>query len=179
MHANEDQLRAWMVGGLDGDAACHAALLRALAPLLRAFFAPRLGDGAGDAEDLVQEVLIAVHTRRATYDRERRFSTWLFAIARHKLIDHYRRARRYVPIAGLEDMLVAGDFEAASNARIDVDRMLDTLPPKQASTIRQTKIDGLSTMEAARDGGIGESDVKVSVHRGLKALAARVLGGRR
>lgn len=52
MRASEEQLNAWMVGGLNGDAAAHAALLRALVPLLRAFFHRRMGDG-GDIEDLV------------------------------------------------------------------------------------------------------------------------------
>lgn len=179
MRASEEQLSAWMVAGLDGDAACHAALLGALVPLLRVFFQRRLNDGGGDIEDLVQEVLIAVHTRRATYDRNRRFTAWLFAIARHKMIDHYRKTRRLTTIEGLDDILVVEGFERASNAQIDIDRLLDTLPPKQARAIRRTKLDGLSTVEAARDAGIGESDVKVSVHRGLKALAARVLGDRR
>lgn len=177
MRADEDQLREWMVGGLAGDAAAHAALLAALVPLLRGFFARRVAHD--QAEDLVQDVLIAVHTRRATYDRERRFLTWLFAIARHKLIDHYRRTRQTVPIDDVAaDLLAADGFEDASNARIDVERLLDTLPAKQAGSIRRTRLDGLSTAEAARDGGIGESDVKVSVHRGLRALAARVLGSR-
>lgn len=48
------------------------------------------------------------------------------------------------------------------------------LPPKQARTLRATKLEGYSTAEAASAAGIGESDVKVSVHRGLKALAARL-----
>ena len=102
------------------------------------------------------------------------FTAWLFAIARYKMIDHFRRNRRTVPIEGLEDILVAEGFEDASNARMDVDQLLDTLPPKQARMIRATQIDGLSVAEAAERDGIGESDVKVSVHRGLKALAARI-----
>lgn len=179
MRADEEQLGTWMARGLDGDATAHATLLAALVPLLRAFFRRRLADGATDAEDLVQETLIAVHTRRATYDRERRFMPWLFAIARHKLIDHTRRTRATCPIEDVEAILVGEGFEGAANAHIDVERLLGTLPAKQARTIQRTKLDGLSTAEAALDGGIGESDVKVSVHRGLKALTARVLGMRR
>lgn len=95
------------------------------------------------------------------------------------MIDYFRKSRRLVSIEGLDEILVAEGFETANNAHMDVDRLLDTLPPKQAKAIRRTKIDGLSISEAARDAGIGKSDVKVSVHRGLKALAARVLGGRR
>jgi RNA polymerase sigma-70 factor (ECF subfamily) len=61
---------------------------------------------------------------------------------------------------------------------MDVDDLLDTLPPKQARMIRATRIEGLSVAEAAEIHGLGESDVKISVHRGLKTLIARIQGGR-
>lgn len=179
MQASEDQLRAWMTAGLDGDAAAHAALLRALVPLLRAFYRRRLRGAEEDVEDLVQETLIAVHSRRASYDRERPFTPWLYAIARYRMIDHFRRRRATVPIEDVEAILVAEGFEAASSARLDVDRLLSGLSSKQARAIRDTHIDGLSIAEAASRAGIGESDVKVSVHRGLKALGARIRGARR
>jgi RNA polymerase sigma-70 factor (ECF subfamily) len=176
MLVSEEQLRASMVGGLEGDAAAHAALLTALVPLLRAFFRRRAHTGDDDVEDLVQETLIAVHTRRATYDRNRAFTAWLFAIARYKMIDYFRRRRRECHVEDLDDMLIAEGFEDASVAQMDVQRLLDGLPAKQANAIRGTRIDGLSVAETATQAGIGESDVKVSVHRGLKALAARIRG---
>jgi RNA polymerase sigma-70 factor (ECF subfamily) len=165
-----------MIGGLRGDAGDHAALLSALVPLLQAFYRRRVRNAAEDVEDLVQETLIAVHTRRATYDPERPFGVWLFAIARYKMIDHFRRHRQSCAIEDVEDILVTEGFEGASLARLDVDRLLDSLPGKQADAIRNTHIAGMSVTEAASSAGIGESDVKVSVHRGLKALAARVRG---
>jgi len=179
MKADEEELRRLMVSGLDGNAADHAALLRLLVPLLRAFYRRRASGADHDIEDLVQETLIAVHSRRATYDRTRAFTAWLFAIARYKMIDHFRCTRRLLPIDGLEDVLIADEFEDAAAARLDVDELLDTLPPKQARLIRATRIDGMSVAEVAAADGIGESDVKVSVHRGLKALMARIQGGGR
>ncbi len=176
MRVSEDQLRRWMIGGLRGHAGDHAALLGALVPLLQAFYRRRIQNAAEDVEDLVQETLIAVHSRRATYDADRPFGVWLFAIARYKMIDHFRRRRMSCPIEDVEEMLATEGFEASSLARMDVDRLLDTLPAKQAHAIRNTHIDGMSISEAASRAGIGESDVKVSVHRGLKALAARVRG---
>lgn len=175
MRVSEDQLKAWMTGGLDGDAVAHAALLKALVPILRAFYRRRLSD-SGEIEDLVQETLIAVHTRRASYDRDRPFTAWLFSVARYKMIDSFRRERRRCHIEGLDDIFGVEGFEDASNARVDVDRLLDGLPAKQAGAIRKTRLDGLSTAEAADAAGISESDVKISVHRGLKALAARIRG---
>jgi len=179
MRADEQALRDLMIGGLDGNAADHAALLRQLVPLLRAFYRRRARGGEDDIEDLVQETLIAVHTRRATFDRDRAFTAWLFAIARYKMVDHFRRVCRLQPIDGLEAVLVAEGFEDAADARLDVADLLDTLPAKQARVIRATRIDGLSVAEAAAADGIGESDVKVSVHRGLKALMVRIQGGGR
>lgn len=174
MRASEDQLRAMMIGGLMGDARAYRDLLDILAPLLRAFFGRRLRDAAEDVEDLVQETLIAIHTRRATYDTSRPFTAWAYAVARYKMVDHFRRRRVTVPIEGLEDILVAEGFEEAVSARMDIDSLLDTLPPKQARAIRETKVDGLSVAEAADRHAMSDSDVKISVHRGLKSLAARL-----
>jgi RNA polymerase sigma-70 factor (ECF subfamily) len=178
MQQSEDQLRTWMLEGLDGDAASHAALLRALVPLLRRYYRRRLGD-ADEVEDLVQETLIAVHTRRMTYERQRPFTAWFYAIARYKMVDRFRRARETCPLEEFDDLLALTDFEDEANARIDVDHLLASLPAKQADAIRRTRIDGYSVADAAHATGLGESDVKVSVHRGLKALAARLRGGGR
>ena len=172
--STEAQLKERMLAGLGGDPRAHAALLGAVAPLLRSYFARRMRDDAGEVEDLVQETLIAVHTRRASFDRDRKFTPWLFSIARHKLVDHYRRTFRHQPTEGLEEILVSEGFEQSSNAAMDVDRLLDTLPIKQARAIRETKLHGLSVAEAAERAGISLSDVKVSVHRGMKALTGCV-----
>ncbi|WP_439815867.1 sigma-70 family RNA polymerase sigma factor [Zavarzinia sp. CC-PAN008] len=176
MQIGENELKAWMVQGLAGDAAAHRALLSALAPLLRGYFARRMGAGAADVEDLVQDTLIAIHSRRMTYDPDRPFTVWAYAIARYKWIDSLRRRRRHVPLEGLEEVLPGAEFEAASGARMDIERLLATLPPKQAGAIRATRIEGLSVAEAAAAAGLSEPDIKVSVHRGLKSLAARLKG---
>lgn len=176
MQTTEEHLRALMIDGLDGDAAAHAALLRLLVPLLRGFYRRRVRGADDDVEDMVQDTIIAVHTRRATYDRGRAFTAWLYAVARYKMIDHFRRVGRLRQIDDLEDLLIADEFEASSMAKLDIDDLLKQLPPKQARMIRATRLEGLSVAEAASAEGIGESDVKISVHRGLKALMVRVQG---
>lgn len=169
--STEADLKSQMIAGLDGDAKAHASLLRAVAPLLRSFFARRMRDHAGEVEDLVQEALFAVHTRRGSFDHRRPFTPWLFSIARHKLVDQLRRRGHHQSIDSLSDILVVEGFEHSSNAALDVERLLQALPRKQARAIRDTKILGLSVAEAAASAGMSASDVKVSVHRGLKALA--------
>lgn len=175
MAANEDELRRLMTAGLGGDAAAHRALLSALVPVLRRFYARRMSNAA-DLDDLVQDTLIAVHTRRASYDPTRVFGPWLFAVARYKMIDHFRRARSHVSLDDLGDLLGDGGFEDEVSARLDVDAALLTLSAKQAATIRATRIDGLSIAEAAARDDLSEADVKISVHRGLQALTRRLKG---
>jgi len=162
-----------MVAALDGDAGAYRALLSALTPHLRAYFARRLGHA--DAEDLVQETLIAIHTKRATYDRTLPFTAWLHAIARYKLIDHFRRAklRRTLPIEEADSIFAEEDGESVS-ARRDVEKLLATLPQNKRELVRQVKIEGLSTAEASRASGMSESAVKVGVHRALKTLSAMI-----
>lgn len=174
MRPTEDVLKQWMLAGLAGDSAAHARLLRALVPILRGFYRRRMAGRDDDIEDLLQETLIAVHERRGTYDVTRPFSNWLYAVARYKMIDHFRKGGRTCPIEGLEDILEAEDRADASDAAADVERLLDTIPPRQAAAIRATRLGGLSTAEAAAQLNRGESDIKVSVHRGLKALAQKV-----
>jgi len=178
MAETEGQLKAWMLGGLDGSSTSQTELLRALAPLLRSYFRHRMRSAEEEVEDLVQETLIAIHTRRSTYDRNLPFTAWLYAIARHRMIDHYRGQKKALSIDAVEFSLADNSFEVALDAKLDIENLLATLPLKQAHVIRGTRIEGLSIAEAAARAGIGESDVKVSVHRGLKALTSRILGSR-
>lgn len=174
MRCDEEMLRALMLAALSGDGKAYHQLLRDLAPIMRSYFRRRLRDAEQDIEDLVQETLISIHRHRETYDRSRPFTAWAFAIARHKLIDLLRRGHATISLDGLEEALSGGDFEQASMARMDLDTLLSQLPPKQARAIRDTKIEGLSVIEAASMSGLSTADVKVSVHRGLKQLAAKL-----
>jgi len=168
-----------MLASLDGDARAYRRLLDALGIALRLYYRRRLGSAdAADAEDLVQDTLIAMHARRATYDPGQPLTAWVYAIARYKLIDHYRRnrLRRTVP---LEDAgaIFAEDESAAALARLDLGRMLETLPEDTRGLIRATKVEGRSNAEAGGAAGLTETAAKVRVHRGLKALADRFAKG--
>jgi RNA polymerase sigma-70 factor (ECF subfamily) len=174
--AAEAELKALMVQSLAGDGAAYVALLRRLNGHLRAYYLRRLGSGrASDAEDLLQETLIAMHARRSTYDTTRPFTAWVHSIARYKLIDHFRRTRRRAE-ESLDDL---DQFFSVSNsnaveAGIDVDRLLRRLPEKTRRLVRDVKIRGLSTAEAAAQNDISESAVKVGVHRALKSLGSGI-----
>jgi RNA polymerase sigma-70 factor (ECF subfamily) len=174
----EDHLRRLMTAALDGDAASYRTLLGELSKRLKTYFARRLGPArAADTDDLVQETLMAVHSRRATYDRDRPFTPWLHAVARYKLMDHFRRvkARPTVPIAD-DDAFFAEDESAAAEARLDVGRLLDAIPEKRSDLVRRVRIEGQSIAEAAAATGLSEAAVKIGVHRGVKDMSRRAGG---
>jgi RNA polymerase sigma-70 factor (ECF subfamily) len=165
-----------MLASLDGDAAAHKALLMALSGHLRAYFKhqlARIGRGSADAEDLVQETLIAVHTRRHTYDRSQPLTPWLYAVARYKLVDYLRRTKALaanLPIEEVEEVL-SGDDPSAIESGLDLQKLLAQLSPKARQAIQYVKLEGLSVSEAAARSGMSPSAIKVSVHRGLRALS--------
>ena len=183
MTTNEAELRALMLAGLNGDAAAHRALLDRLSRHLRAYYKnklARIGRSAAEAEDLVQDALLAIHNRRNTYDRGELLTPWVHAIARYKLIDHLRHTKASmadVPIDDASEVLAQDDHAGAESA-FDLNRLLATLPEKMRRAIRYVKLDGLSVAEAAARCGMSESAIKVSVHRGLKAMAAAVAEGK-
>jgi RNA polymerase sigma-70 factor, ECF subfamily len=169
-----------MLAGLAGEAGPYRRLLNELSALLRGYYGRRCPPGV-DAEDLVQETLIAVHTRRATYDAGQPFTAWAYAIARYKLIDALRRGRAHLraPVEEADALFVPagapGSADAAMAAR-DLERVMASLPARTRDLIRATKIDGLSTREAALKHGMTETAVKVAIHRGLKSLGGQYGG---
>ena len=172
MKADDQTLRRLMAAAQSGDRRAYGVLLEASRGWLCRFFARKLPPAQID--DLVQEVLMALHAKRATYDPARPFLPWLAAIARYRWVDHLRRAYRNQEVElGDNDAVDSGEEEAVA-ARISLDRLLGSLPAGQAEAIALVRIDGHSIREAARRCGQSEPLVKVNIHRGLKKLAALV-----
>jgi RNA polymerase sigma-70 factor (ECF subfamily) len=161
-----------MLAGLAGDAAAYRLLLETLQKQLEGYFRRRLGGDPSEADDLVQESLIAIHSRRGTYDRSLLFTAWAYAIARHKLIDHFRRRGRAAMVPVEDSGLFVSDDSSSVESRLDVERGLASLPPATRALIHDIKLRELSNAEAAAARGMSETAVKVAVHRGLKKLAA-------
>jgi RNA polymerase sigma-70 factor, ECF subfamily len=178
-HPHERELRALMTASLDGDGAAYHTLLEQLTGHLRAYYRyrfARIGHGPTEAEDLLQEVLIAVHTHRHTYDRLQPFTPWIHAIARYKFLDYLRRTKssfKDLPIASAEEITAKSDM-AAVESGLDLQRLMLKISSKARKVIQYVKLEGLSVSEAAVRCGMSESAVKVAVHRGLKALALQI-----
>ena len=177
MQSKEERLRSLLICGLVGDASAYHIFLSELTAHLRSFVRRRLAHLPEEVEDLVQELLLAIHNQRHTYDSAQPLTAWVQAIARYKLVDLLRRRSRtnglHDPLDDDYDLLAAADGDAAE-ARYDLANLLQQLPDRQRLPILYVKIEGSSVADAAKRTGMSESAVKVGIHRGLKALARRI-----
>jgi RNA polymerase sigma-70 factor (ECF subfamily) len=172
--SREAEWAAWMRAGLAGDADAYRRLLDALAPVLRG--AARRGlaqSGNADVEDVVQEILLAVHLKRNTWMSDQPFSPWLNAIARHKLIDVLRRKGRRgeVPIYDLAEIL-PDTTEQPEVSHGELSRLVSRLDGKQKDVVSAISVDGAGIRDTAAKLNMSEGAVRVTLHRGLKKLAA-------
>ena len=177
VNLSEPELKALMLEALDGDAAAYRNLLTGLRDRLDVYFRRRLRTDPAQADDLVQETLMAIHTKRATFDHGQPLTSWVYAIARYKLVDHYRRSgrRQFVPIED-ELGLSVEDESAAADARRDISRGLAGLPEHTRDLVSSVKLHDEPIAEVALRTGMSQSAVKVAVHRGFHKLAARLRG---
>ena len=177
LHDAEHRLKTLLTSGLEGDQGAYRAFLQALTPHLRGYLRKRIPQHRDDAEDLVQETLLAVHNARHTYRVDEPLTAWVHAIARYKLMDFFRSRARHEslddPLDDHDDLFAVTDDEPA-HARHDLGKLLAHLPDKQRLPIVHVKLEGLSVAQTAKITGLSESAVKVGVHRGLKALSARI-----
>lgn len=173
----EATLRPLWLRAQAGDEGAYRQALSDIASRLRGYFRKRLLTTPDEVEDLVQETLLALHLQRASYDGSSPVTAWVHAIARYKLVDHWRRHGHR--LATHDDLDAVDESELVATpdgaeAQRDLLQLMQHLPEAQRAAIVLTKIEGLSVTEAAEQTGCTESAVKVQVHRGLKRLSELV-----
>lgn len=177
LHATETRLKGLFIHGIAGNEAEYRAFLQAAAVHLRAYLRRRMSRWPDEVEDLVQESLLAIHNQRHTWDSAAPLTSWLYAITKYKLIDWMRRHARQDsfndPLDEEHELFSSADMDAAEAGR-DLDKVLTMLPAQQRAAIIHTKLDGWSVRETAAELRISEANVKVAVHRGIKALAKKL-----
>lgn len=158
-----------------GDAESYERLLRQIAAALRPVVRrglTRAGRSGADIEDVVQEVLLAVHLKRHTWDSTRPIEPWVHAIARYKLVDALRRRNGNfdLPIEDFSETLAAED-ESPQLSSGEAERHLAQLPDGQRAVVQAIAVDGASIADAATRLDMSAGAVRVALHRGLAALA--------
>lgn len=170
----------WMRAARGGDAGAYERLLIGIAEAVRPMVCGRLtrmGLGTVEAEDVVQEVLIAIHAKRYTWSEDRPILPWVGAMVRYKVVDAARRLRRDrrrhvdTPVEDWADLLPDEVFDP-NRTLADAERALAALSAREAGAMRAVALDGESVREAAGRLCVSEGAVRVALHRGLRRLAA-------
>ena len=165
-----------------GDSARYELFLSELALALRRLVNWRfrhLGLDPMEAEDVIQEILIAVHSKRRKWDATRPLLPWLNAIARYKAIDCIRRMRRENRLrVNLTDQEWLGISLSEDHSLLasDIERQLGNLTTQQRLVASAVGLNGLSHKQTARILGLSEGAVKVNFHRALKRLMVLAKG---
>lgn len=164
----------WMKAAQSGDKKAYNTLLSAIAPALRRFVQGRIFN-TDAIEDIVQEILMAIHKSRHTYDISQPFERWMYGVARYKMIDYLRKMTRHTKKEILSDTCETF-LPQPSNSNTegvlsqDLETAMGQLPDKQRKIINLMKIDGFSIAETAEKMAMSESAVKVAAHRGYKKM---------
>jgi RNA polymerase sigma-70 factor (ECF subfamily) len=167
----DQQLSGLMCLAQDGDARAYQTLLFEVTALIRRFTRTRVRQPEW-VEDIVQETLFSIHRDRHTYDPSRPFLPWMYAIARHRLLDFVEKQRR---LGEKESLTDPGEEEPVWEdpprelIRL-LRRALALLSFNQREVIRMLKLEGFSVLEISQRMGLSESSVKVTAHRGYKKL---------
>lgn len=177
MKEQAHDLQQLMQRTLGGDRQAYADLLRESARLLRPFLSKRLRF-EHEVDDVLQEILISLHKARHTYDGQRPFKPWLYAIAHFRLQDHLRmhyadHLRHADDIAELENVLHDDVTETAISYE-SISGEIEKLPEKQATILRLMHQQGYTAKETAQQMGMNESAVKVAAHRAYKVLRQKL-----
>ena len=181
--ADPPDFGALMAAANAGDAEAYARLLRMLMPLVRQVVRrQRRFGGAEDIEDVVQDVLLSVHSVRGTYDPGRPFLPWLLAIVRRRIVDAGRRQMRQgarevaldeegsVTFAASETNTYGEELAQADALSVAI----GSLPRGQREAIELLKLQEMSLREASAVTGLSVGALKVATHRAIAALRVRL-----
>lgn len=171
-----DKDRIWnelMTRANQGDGQAFHCFLTEVTPPLRSLIRARGRGLPPDLhEDVLQEVLLAIHLKRGSWDGVSPIRPWLYAVARHKVVDAFRKRGRqiHLPIDDVAEMLEAEPGPMPLAAR-DADRLLGMIDDRSAALVRAVRIEGQSTEDAAEELGVSPGAARVALHRAMKRLS--------
>ena len=166
-----------MVRAQDGDQMAYSRLLKAIEPVIRGLVRRKIYQDDALIEDVVQDVLLAVHRVRHTYDPSRPFLPWLSAIASARAIDALRARGRRQDWEVVDADAVSGHPDGSISegqdrlaAHQQLDNLLRRLPNRQRRMVELVHLCEMSLSEAAAASSMTLAAVKSLLHRAFTTL---------
>lgn len=169
----DDDWSVLMRAALDGDGRAYARLLQEVTPVLRGVVRAKGRSLTREhQEDLVQEVLLAIHRKRHTWQTDLPVRPWLYAIARHKVIDAFRAAGTsvHMDIDAFDEVLAADEGPDAFAGR-DLSRLIARLDHRSAEIVRSVELRDESASAVGARLGMTDGAVRVALHRAIRRMA--------
>ncbi len=169
-----------MIQSQSGDQNTYEKLLQLIYPKVQAFLIKKAGPLAL-TDDVCQDCLIAIHKAKHTYDPQKEFEPWMYAIVRNKLIDHFRKNQRLSKKEVTTDKIDVTDRQLHSYSDVKEDNIRQTLhdciawlPSEMREAVEMIKINGHSTKEYAELKGTTEVAVRARISRAYKLLRTKL-----
>lgn len=175
----EHELTLLMVASQHGDRTAYEALLQGLGHVVTLYVRRRVG-AMPWVDDVVQDVLMSIHRARHTWNPERPFAPWLYAVMQSRMIDTIRRHKRTAtweePMDAVPPVVWSPSAEAEIIARADLAQAMRQLSPAQRVVIERLKLQEMTVRQVAEETGMSEANVKVIAHRGYAVLKKFLAG---
>ncbi len=156
----------------DGDSVAYEKLLEEISNFLTLYLKKRIFN-QDNIQDLIQEILLAIHKARHTFDTKKPFFPWFLSIVNYKSIDYFNDQKKNKGVS-FDDFLCEPEtgsrFEDDIESKWMIESALSELPIGYRELLKSVKLDGYSIKEAAVLLGLSLSNVKTSIHRALKQL---------
>lgn len=153
-----------------GDRAAFAVLFERVTPRVKGYLM-RMGAGAGQAEEITQDVMVAVWRHARTYEAERAAATtWIYQIARNRRIDLWRREHRlaldpHEPLLQGEQPVQPYELLDAAEEAGRVRDAIALLPDELSRLLKLAYYDGLTHKEIARITGLPLGTAKSRIRK--------------
>ncbi len=125
-----------------------------------------------DAEDITTQVFIRVLESHRSFRARYKFSTWIFTIAKHLVIDHYRKHKPVMPLEAIDEPISNTDLEQSLNTTQELDAALARLSPPERTMLILHILDGLTYSEIGRTFGVSTDAIKKRFERLKKRFTA-------
>ena len=160
---------------VQGEASAFGALYDRYQPQIYRFIAIKVSHSE-EAEDLTHQVFLHAWAHVHAYqDLGFPFSSWLYRIARNKVIDHYRTKKDHVAIEDVdeEQFATSGTVDADLDTAFtleEVKRAIQRLKPEYQDVIIMRFVEDHSLKDAAKALGKSEGAIKLMQHRAIRQL---------
>ncbi len=169
MQLSENQTKTLMVSAQAGDEAAYKQLLEQLYSFLTQYLKKKVFN-KNEIEEVAQEILLAVHKARHTYDADKHFMGWFMAITDYKVIDYIRAKKRNPKYTELDEVEDNIKHAFALDTTYDFEKAFARLSDKERNVLRLMRIEGYQLRETALKLGLSESNVKVIAHRAYRSV---------